>query len=254
MVPNAYTEETINEESMRNALAQLVKSKIFWGKKAVNQMSIGNVEIHSPSKQIQTWSTYYCTWETFMESRKTKSKTRPFKGGFVRISTHNEQVDGPQNGYPPQPWEIPINYPSLFSETKVKVPVPHTEAVQQCHRCNGRGRVKCKHCDGVGKVRCYSCDGSGIRRVEDQNVECHHCRGRGRLECDNCDGDGMSRCKECDVSGQVVSYIQVLQKEVDNTQLKVTFVNHFDEEFVDHSGLPDDVIRKSESTSVCKYH
>lgn len=39
----AYTPETINEQSMRNALTDLVKSKIFWGKGAVKQMSIGNV-------------------------------------------------------------------------------------------------------------------------------------------------------------------------------------------------------------------
>lgn len=43
MVPLAYNEETIDEESMRNALADLVKSKIFWGKKAVKQMNICNV-------------------------------------------------------------------------------------------------------------------------------------------------------------------------------------------------------------------
>lgn len=43
LIPMAYTPETINEQSMRNALTELVKSKIFWGKGAVKQMTIGNV-------------------------------------------------------------------------------------------------------------------------------------------------------------------------------------------------------------------
>lgn len=45
MVPMAYNMETINENSMRAALTELVKSKIFWGKGAVNQMTISNVTI-----------------------------------------------------------------------------------------------------------------------------------------------------------------------------------------------------------------
>ena len=88
MVPMAYTPETINEESMRAALTELVKSKIFWGKGAVKQMTISNVSVFLQNSfmfQIQTWNTYYCTWETFMESRETKWKHRPFKGGLVYI-------------------------------------------------------------------------------------------------------------------------------------------------------------------------
>ena len=45
MVPMAYTPETINEESMRAALTELVKSKIFWGKGAVKQMTISDVSV-----------------------------------------------------------------------------------------------------------------------------------------------------------------------------------------------------------------
>lgn len=40
MVKLAYQEEKITAEDMRQALAQLVKSKIFWGKGAVKSMEI----------------------------------------------------------------------------------------------------------------------------------------------------------------------------------------------------------------------
>lgn len=40
MVKLAFEEEKITAEDMRQALAQLVKSKIFWGKGAVKSMEI----------------------------------------------------------------------------------------------------------------------------------------------------------------------------------------------------------------------
>ena len=47
MVPIAHNPEVITEEGMRAALTDLVKSKIFWGKGAVKQMTISNVCISS---------------------------------------------------------------------------------------------------------------------------------------------------------------------------------------------------------------
>ena len=192
MVPIAYTAETINEESMRAALAELVKSKIFWGKGAVKQMTISD---------IHTWNTYYCTWETFMESRETKWKHRPFKGGMI---------DGMQNGYPPQPWDINVQYPAIFQEDTVKIAVPHTEQVQQCTECFGRGHKQCSQCYGVGRINCSFCSGSGHRMVNNQRERCTHCDGTGRRRCSHCNGDGMEKCRECDGSGQIVNYVQVV--------------------------------------------
>ena len=40
MVQLAYQEEKISAEDMREALTQLVKKKIFWGKGAVKSMEI----------------------------------------------------------------------------------------------------------------------------------------------------------------------------------------------------------------------
>lgn len=256
----AYTPETINEQSMRNALTDLVKSKIFWGKGAVKQMSIGNVLFSvALLVQIQTWNSYYCTWETFMESRQTKWKTRPYEGGMVSGDDDSQsKVDTTEYGIPPQPWDIPVEYPPLFKEGRVKIPVPHTESVSQCNDCYGRGRIQCHCCNGAGRVRCSTCSGSGrvtrTRDNETREVECSSCHGSGRVTCSHCHGDGMEKCDECKGQGRVVNYVQVDMICGFYLQLTVEFVNHVDEEVIDESGMPDDVIKKSISTTVCEYN
>lgn len=122
-------------------------------------------------------------------------------------------MDSTQYGMPPQPWDIPVEYPPLFNEGEVKIPVPHTESVDQCEECYGRGRVKCHDCDGVGRTQCYRCLGRG--RVTVNNGEttreerCPVCQGNGRVNCRNCYGDGMEKCDECKGHGRVVKYVQV---------------------------------------------
>ena len=61
------------------------------------------------------------TLETYCEGRSTGSKYEPFRGG---------QVDGPENGTPPPPWEIECTYDKLFLDHTKKLEVPHTAHVQ----------------------------------------------------------------------------------------------------------------------------
>ena len=61
------------------------------------------------------------TLETFTESRSTKKKKKPYKGGFV---------DGPENGPAPPPWAISCEPKKLFKEDKFKKEVPHTAKVK----------------------------------------------------------------------------------------------------------------------------
>ena len=114
-----------------------------------------------------------------------------------------------QNGYPPQPWDIPVQYPAIFQEDKVKIAVPHTEQVQQCTDCFGRGRKQCSECHGVGHKPCSVCNSTGYRMINDQRQRCTFCDGTGRKRCMHCNGDGMEKCKDCDGSGQIVNYVQV---------------------------------------------
>lgn len=102
--------------------------------------------------------------ETYCEARKTKRKEVPY---------HNEPVDGPFNGPPPQPWAIPCAPKATFVNEVVKMPVPHTEEVRTCGRCMGSGSITCGRCNGCGRDRCAGCGGDGrVTRME--VVDGHH--------------------------------------------------------------------------------
>lgn len=214
MVPLAYSEEKITTEDMRQALAQLVKSKIFWGKGAVKSMEI--VMVAFPSlvhPQSGIWNCYYCVWETFSEKRDSAWKFRPYKGEPVPPSPSvDPQIDGPENGPVPQPWDIPIVPAKLFADETKKVHVPHTEYGQTCSKCFGRGHVQCRRCHGSGSEQCSWCNGRGVREIAQDRVPCSFCNQSGRRQCSTCHGRGMNKCGDCDGHGQVVYYIEVASK------------------------------------------
>ena len=125
-------------------------------------------------------------------------------------SNGQQQIDGPQNGPAPQPWDILVSPSELFKEETIQVHVPHTEYVDRCSVCFGRGNVQCKTCHGCGSDRCTWCNGSGSRDRSDGGREpCSSCNGSGRRQCYACNGAGMVRCKKCKGEGQVINYIEV---------------------------------------------
>ena len=168
-----------------------------------------------------------------MEKRFTEWKSRPYRG---------ESVDGPNNGIAPQPWDIPVSVPQLFEDKEIKTPVPHTEYVQQCSKCYGRGRVQCHHCNGRGRDECTWCNGSGRTTRDGQRVDCQHCHGDGRVKCTWCSGDGMEECEKCKGMGSVVMFVR----------LTVTFTNHIDNQVLDASGMPADMVRDASGTLICQ--
>ena len=56
------------------------------------------------------------------------------------------------NGPAPRPWDIMATPAAMFSDSKMKMEVPHTAFVKPCHTCVGNGRVRCDDCSGYGKV------------------------------------------------------------------------------------------------------
>lgn len=168
-----------------------------------------------------------------MEKRRTEWVHRPYDGGVI---------DGPNNGIAPQPWDIAVNVPQLFEEDEVKVTVPHTEYVQQCSDCFGRGRVQCKHCHGRGRDECTWCHGRGQERRGDEMVRCGHCNGEGRVRCTWCHGDGMERCRRCNGNGNIVMYVRLI----------VNYTNHVEHQVIDASGMPTDTVREASGTLMCQ--
>jgi len=59
--------------------------------------------------------------ETFAEGRNTKNEQEPYRGGMV---------DGPHNGIPPPPWNMPCTPNQMFKTHEKRMEVPHTSVVQ----------------------------------------------------------------------------------------------------------------------------
>jgi len=60
--------------------------------------------------------------ETFCEKRTTCRVEVPHYP--------NQPVDGPFNGAPPLPWDIPVSPEREFADLEYKLPVPHTAEVR----------------------------------------------------------------------------------------------------------------------------
>lgn len=83
----------------------------------------------------------------YTETRKTRYKTKCYTGGFV-----DDVTQGPI----PDAASYPVDYPPIFTEQKIKFPLPHSERVLKCPNCNG-GKIRCMRCNGWGEVHCSSC-------------------------------------------------------------------------------------------------
>jgi hypothetical protein len=52
-------------------------------------------------------------------------------------------LDGPQNGRIPEPWDVHVVPDQQFVSAIRKTPIPHTEQMMACFRCNSFGNLKC---------------------------------------------------------------------------------------------------------------
>lgn len=67
----------------------------------------------------------------------------------------DQYIDGPENGQPPAPWNIPLEPNRMFDDHQKCAEVPHTDYVKHCHDCSGSGANCCTRCNGTGKVLFY---------------------------------------------------------------------------------------------------
>lgn len=216
-----FPDETqLTEEECKEAIVKFAKDQCCFGNKPAEEMAI---------KKTMTITALHYKLETFTESRSTKKKKKPYKGGFV---------DGPENGPAPPPWAIACEPKKLFKDDKFKKEVPHTAKVKKCKDCKGKGWEECDDCDGWGKCECDSCDGSGEQTITDMEgndvqAPCPYCMG-GLKPCLECGGDGRVTCDDCDGYGKLKCFIQ----------LKVKFNNHDDDHVIERTDLPDELVTK----------
>ncbi|XP_054751524.2 protein SSUH2 homolog isoform X1 [Lytechinus pictus] len=216
---------TLTDDEAREALVSFVAENCCYGKKAAKNLHINDLK-HTAA--------FHYTLETFTEKRTTKWVHEPFSG---------QPIDGPHNGPAPLPWNIAVNIPSMFQNSIAKVEVPHTASVKPCHDCHSIGFRRCHICYGRGRTRCHTCHGHGRRHVshydhhEKRHISrwerCSFCHGMGRRRCYTCHGHGQITCCTCSGRGSLKCFIQ----------LTVNWTNHLNDNIVERTALPDELIR-----------
>ncbi len=164
-------------------------------------------------EEIVPCSSYTVRLRSQYEDRSVSGKTVPFTGGAVD-----------NRGRPPGLWDLSVTEPMDFEERTEEMPVPHTEQVRPCERCNSSGRMTCPQCQGFGQIMCSSCNGRGYRtRTEMRNetdafgktvmksVEvrdsctCFN----GKVGCAACGGQCTVVCGDCQGNGRVKTFEQL---------------------------------------------
>lgn len=176
----------------------------------------------------------------FTETRATSPAHEPYRGGLI---------DGPNNGRPPAPWDVPVHIPGKFIDQDHAEPLSHTDEVRTCHGCNGGGTITCPRCSGSRRVSCSHCGGDGrvnaSRTVTRTNAQgqsetytetytesCHVCGGDGKVTCPECNGEGRITCPTCAGATRLKHFVRLL----------VTWKTTVGDRILEKTDLPDDLV------------
>ncbi|KAB5537120.1 hypothetical protein PHYPO_G00115180 [Pangasianodon hypophthalmus] len=145
---------------------------------------------------MEQFNTYRYRLETYTESRKTEWATKPYEGQPLTAYTQ----------IAPNPWEVPVQVPAMFTNSTQDVKVPYTESVKPCDTCCASGKCQCTKCHGSKTKQCYMCRGSG-KAAEGQ--VCAKCNGTGEMKCPDCSGQGTTECDTCKGKKKLLMYIKL---------------------------------------------
>lgn len=157
----------VSELSQKEAIDILNK----WGDDGFFRLNQYGSLIHID--RIAPLTSVFCSVQTQYESRDISAESIPYSGGHV------------DSGYSPKMWDIEVESPKDFENSKKELQVPGSEKVVNCSKCSGRGKNSCSSCSGNGEVRCSTCGGDG-------KTNCSYCSGRGQVNCSSCSGHGYN--------------------------------------------------------------
>ncbi|MCI4390282.1 hypothetical protein PGIGA_G00120830 [Pangasianodon gigas] len=155
---------------------------------------------------MEQFNTYRYRLETYTESRKTEWATKPYEGQPLTAYTQ----------IAPNPWEVPVQVPAMFTNSTQDVEVPYTASVKPCDTCCASGKCQCTKCHGSKTKQCNMCRGSG-KAAEGQ--VCAKCNGTGKMKCPDCSGQGTTECDTCKGKKKLLMYIKLTvewKNNVDN--------------------------------------
>ncbi|KAK4418981.1 protein SSUH2 [Sesamum alatum] len=192
--------QVLDEVEIRELLIDHVGHRCCWGSRPARTWSIHAVE---------DCNVYVGTLETFLEERETLTEKEPYLGGEV-----DEKEKGPALGI----WELDLRpeFPVLFTPHKEsRMVIPHSEVVEKCSGCGGRGTIVCPTCNadqepGFYKEnqmsQCPACYGRGLIAHQDgSDTICQKCNGKGMIPCATCGSRGLIKCETCRGGGSLLT-------------------------------------------------
>lgn len=115
-----------------------VHKQCCWGSESADKLVV---------KQFQHENSYHIKIISYTESRKTCNRTRYYTGGYI-----DDITQGPI----PDPASYTVQYPPIYTEQTLNIPLPHSETIIICRMCNGNGRQMCRNCLS-GYTKCPFC-------------------------------------------------------------------------------------------------
>ncbi|XP_042392979.1 protein SSUH2 homolog isoform X1 [Zingiber officinale] len=234
--------QILDEVEVRQLLIDHVGHSCCWGNQPARKWKISSID---------DCNVYVGTLETFIEERETIEQKEPYLGG---------KVDGKEEGQETGVWELDLRseFPILFVPHKeTRVNMPHSEAVEKCCECDGRGQIPCPTCNAVQKsgfylenkmTECPSCYGRGLIAHKDgSDTICTKCSGKGKLPCGTCCSRGLVECQLCAGQGSLITHNIALVKwrTLSNRKISATSAA---------ASVPGEVFHRARGVQLCNIH
>ncbi|KAL3839446.1 hypothetical protein ACJIZ3_024037 [Penstemon smallii] len=231
--------QVLDEVEIRELLIDHVGHRCCWGSRPARTWNIHAVE---------DCNVYVGTLETFAEEREIITETEPYFGG---------EVDGKDKGPELGVWELDLRseFPVLFvphKESRTKI--PHSEVVEKCSGCAGRGSIVCPTCNADQEPgsykenqmsQCPSCYGRGLIAHKDgSDTICQNCNGKGKIPCATCGSRGLIKCETCRGGGSFLTRQIAVVKWKTLVARKVSAASGA-------ASVPDDVFHRAKGVQLC---
>lgn len=236
---NEFQRQILDEVEIRELLIDHVGHRCCWGSRPARTWKI---------QAVEDCNVYIGTLDTFIEEREKVTEREPFHGG---------KVGGKNKGPELAIWELDLRskFPVLFiphKESRSKI--PHSEAIEKCPGCTGRGNIVCSTCNadqepGFYKEnqmsQCPACYGRGLIAHKDgADTICAKCDGKGKIPCATCGSRGLIKCQTCEGSGALLKRnIAIVRWKTVSTR-KVSATSGA-------ASVPDEVFHRAKGVQLC---
>ncbi|XP_057517203.1 uncharacterized protein LOC130798294 [Amaranthus tricolor] len=236
---NMFQRQVLDEIEIRELLMDHVGHRCCWGSRPARTWKI---------QMVEDCNVYIGTLDTFTEEREVITERIPYQG---------VNIDGKDSGPEPGIWELDLRsqFPVLFTPQKeTRMKVPHSETIEKCPGCDGRGDTVCPTCNanqepGFYKENqmtpCTSCFGRGLIAHRDgSDTICTQCNGKGKIPCATCSSSGLIKCNICRGSGSILARNIAIVKWKTLSTRKVSATRGA-------ASVPDDVFHRAKGVQLC---